>query len=163
MISIFVAGTVELSGSKSPIVAMAEVSLITSFESLKLSVKLEHWFSCGYNVFVPFIRDYETENVSAGSGCSSCCCCRSLERSWGLGGIPEDDVFIHGERGEREIHRSTDSDPEAPLLLISLHPSPGGGRDLHKFFCCVWTQLVICVWGVTSATEEQVKERQQQV
>lgn len=44
MISIFVAGTVELSGSKSPIVAMAifYFFFVTSFESFKLSPILSY-------------------------------------------------------------------------------------------------------------------------
>lgn len=63
--SIFVAGTVELSGSKSPIVAMTEVLfyfiLINSSESRKFSLRSHLEFPRGYTVLVPSTRDWDTE------------------------------------------------------------------------------------------------------
>lgn len=82
VISIFVAGTVELSGSKSPIVAMAEgfpalfcFFKITSSKSLKFSLILAYSINSPVAImcfFHPPGTDRQKE--SAGSGGCSCCC-----------------------------------------------------------------------------------------
>lgn len=128
MISILVAGTVELSGSKSPIVAMAKAFLFFLKKSLLLNTLTSHlYYSTKFPTGLSFLfhppRQAKRESRAPGAGSSCSCCWLWLARSCALGGIPEDEAFIHGEKGERERatpeRRSGSSGSFAPLFLLT--------------------------------------------
>ncbi|KAF3856857.1 hypothetical protein F7725_017580 [Dissostichus mawsoni] len=88
VISILVAGTVELSGSKSPIVAMTE-ALITSSGSSKFSLLSQRASSP-----VALMGFIQRESLRRGGNLLRLkkCSCGRLERSGGRGGIPEEEL-----------------------------------------------------------------------
>lgn len=132
VISIFVAGTMELSGSKSPIVAMAEAIFYLFSLNQLFSVPEVRTFITAQTflwlcVCVPSNRECE----SAASGSSSCCCCR-----WSASG---QEAYLRmrlsftARESERERAKLTEPDAQASLRLCPLNSSPGGDRHPQIF------------------------------
>lgn len=131
VISIFVAGTMELSGSKSPIVAMAEAIFYLFSLNQLFSVPEVRTFITAQTflwlcVCVPSNRECE----SAASGSSSCCC------RWSASG---QEAYLRmrlsftARESERERAKLTEPDAQASLRLCPLNSSPGGDRHPQIF------------------------------
>lgn len=121
----------ELSGSKSPIVAMAEAIFYLFSLNQLFSVPEVRTFITAQTflwlcVCVPSNRECE----SAASGSSSCCC------RWSASG---QEAYLRmrlsftARESERERAKLTEPDAQASLRLCPLNSSPGGDRHPQIF------------------------------
>lgn len=156
VISIFVAGTMELSGSKSPIVAMAEAIFYLFSLNQLFSVPEVRTFITAQTflwlcVCVPSNRECE----SAASGSSSCC-------RWSASG---QEAYLRmrlsftARESERERAKLTEPDAQASLRLCPLNSSPGGDRHPQIFQPYLGSTRNL-VWKVICAKKKKKPKRE---